>query len=227
MIIYLVRHAQSEGNAKGFFQGNIDSPLTPLGLKQAAHLAGWLAGSRIRPQVVYASPLQRASHTARILTERLELPAAIATDNLREYRAGELEGLLADEVNERFPQYKNRSLEERGDFSAFGGDSYEDMQRRLKDFIGMVDEKHSGDDVIMAVCHGGTLYQLLKLWCGWPTPRHYFTRLDNCTVIKLVTREIAGVKAAELQWMIPLELTGWQADGGQAGSGRADWVERQ
>jgi len=225
--IYLVRHGQSEGNAQGFFQGNIDSPLTSLGQRQAAHLADWLAQQGLKPDAIYTSPLSRAAATAQTIADKLGVGSAIPEEGLREYRAGKLEGLLPDEVAEKFPQYLRRGLEERGDFSAYGGESYEEMQGRLKAFIKMVIEKHGEQSTVMAVSHGGAIYQLLKLWCAWPTPRHFFAKLDNCICVKLVLREIGGLNAGELQWMIPLELTGWHVDGGQAWSGRTDWVERE
>lgn len=227
MLFYLVRHAQSEGNAKGFFQGNIDTPLTPLGHRQAAFAADWLAGQEVKPDAVYTSPLCRAATTAEAITKKLGLPPATPMDELREFRGGELEGLMPDEIHAKYAHYENRKLNERGDFSVFGGESYEEMQARLKKFIAAMEAKHKEDDVIMAVSHGGAIYQLLKLWCAWPTPRHFFAYLGNCTCLKLRTREISGVKAAELQWMVPLELMGWHANGGQAGAGRTDWVERR
>lgn len=61
---------------------------------------------------------------------------------------------------------------------------------------------------MLVVAHGGSLYQLLKLWCTWPTPRHLFNHIGNCCCFKLQFREVAEHVGAELHWMVPLELMG-------------------
>jgi|GEM_PF-1009073 len=205
MAIYLIRHAQSEGNARRVFQGILDYPLTPRGREQAHALARWLAALPVSPQRVFASPLKRAAQTAEILAAELGAQSPTGLPELKEYHAGQIEGLTLDELGERFPEYLTRGLDERGDFSRYGGESRADMHTRLRRFIARVEAEHAGDD-ILAVAHGGSLYQLLQLWCAWPTPRHVFTRLSNCCCLKLGLREVAGHKVAELQWFVTLEL---------------------
>jgi len=205
MAIYLIRHGQSEGNAGGFFQGSQDYGLSTLGRQQAGALADWLLKQGIRPERIYASPLQRAMLTAQALASVLELPAPTLCNELREYYAGALEGLTYEEMIERFPQYAARTLDQRGDFSAYGGESREQMRARLRLFIEHV-EKHHREQEIAAVGHGGCLYQLICLWCGWPAPTHIFTHLSNCCCIKLKLRQVAGHSIAEIQWFSALEL---------------------
>ncbi|HEX9448002.1 MAG TPA: histidine phosphatase family protein, partial [Dongiaceae bacterium] len=41
--IFLLRHGETEWNLDGRLQGQLDSPLTELGRRQAQHLAGLLA----------------------------------------------------------------------------------------------------------------------------------------------------------------------------------------
>jgi alpha-ribazole phosphatase len=205
MAIYLIRHGQSEGNAGGFFQGSQDYGLSELGRQQAMALGDWLVRQGIRPLRIYSSPLRRAFVTAETLSAVLELPPPTARDELREYNAGELEGLTYQEMVKRFPQYAERFLDERGDFSAYGGESREQMRGRLRLFIEHVQEHHADEDIAV-VGHGGCLYQLICLWCGWPAPIHIFTHLTNCCCLKLLLREISGHNVAEIQWFSTLEL---------------------
>ena len=206
MEIYLLRHGLSEGNLEGYFQGRLDPPLAELGRSQALAAGNWLLEQGTQVDVLYTSPLKRAYQTAEIVAGRLKPGKMQADENLMEYSGGELEGKRKEEINRLFPDYTIRSLSERGDFSAYGGESYDSMQQRLTAFTEMVAGNHADGQNILVVTHGGTLYQLLKFWCGNPVPRHYFTRLSNCVCIKLRLREILGQNVGELQWMVPLEI---------------------
>ena len=48
MILYLVRHGQSEGNVKRYFHGQTDYPLTDLGRRQAQEVAEKLREACLR-----------------------------------------------------------------------------------------------------------------------------------------------------------------------------------
>jgi broad specificity phosphatase PhoE len=59
-VLVLVRHGQTDANARGLLQGRVDLPLSDLGRRQAAALAAIVpSGAR-----VVASPLRRALETA-------------------------------------------------------------------------------------------------------------------------------------------------------------------
>ncbi|MGH6971015.1 MAG: phosphoglycerate mutase family protein, partial [Caulobacteraceae bacterium] len=68
-MIWLVRHGQTEMNREGRLQGTIDSPLTPLGLEQAALVGRWFASHAHDPArwTISTSPLGRARSTAEII----------------------------------------------------------------------------------------------------------------------------------------------------------------
>lgn len=218
MAIYLIRHAQSEGNALEVFQGQRDYQLTELGQRQARAFAQWLKGQPIEWRALICSPLKRAHETAQAIAEVAGLPAPQLEPRLMEYSGGQLEGVGAAEIDARWPEYKDRPLEERGDFSRYGGESYEDMQRRLGDFITHFRQQYRAEDEVAVVGHGGSLYQLIKLWCAWPAPRHFFNHIGNLCCFKLELTEVSGHQGARLYWMLPLELTGGEvADGRNAG----------
>lgn len=205
MAIYLIRHGESAGNIGGLMQGRLDLPLTDRGRAQACSVGRWLAALNLQPAAIYASPLQRARETAELIAEQFAGCAARLEPELVEYHVGALEGLVETHLLEQHPSFSTRPLDARGCYAEYGGESYELVQERLGRFIERVAAEHREHDII-AVSHGGSLYQLLKLWCGWPAPRHYFTRIGNCTVFKLNLREVSGHLGAELQFMVPLEL---------------------
>jgi 2,3-bisphosphoglycerate-dependent phosphoglycerate mutase len=62
--LVLLRHGQSEGNARSVFTGWIDVPLTDEGRAEAVRSGELLAEAGIRPDVVHTSVLRRAIGTA-------------------------------------------------------------------------------------------------------------------------------------------------------------------
>ena len=85
----ILRHGETDWNAQGLSQGNIDIPLNELGLAQAREAAEKLRNRGIA--TIVASPLSRARVTAEIVGEALGLPVAIDPD-LREVSWGVQEG---------------------------------------------------------------------------------------------------------------------------------------
>ncbi|MGY5764774.1 histidine phosphatase family protein [Brachybacterium sp. DNPG3] len=99
--LVLVRHGQTDYNREGRLQGQVDIPLNAHGLRQAATLARTVAQDP--PDLLIASPLQRAHETARIVGEATGLE--VATDEaLLERSFGVWEGLQGDEIRRRWPE---------------------------------------------------------------------------------------------------------------------------
>ena len=69
--LYAVRHGETQWNAENRVCGRTDLPLTPAGLRQAAHTAELLAGLPI--ERIYSSPMLRARQTAQAAADRLGL----------------------------------------------------------------------------------------------------------------------------------------------------------
>ncbi len=72
-IIYFVRHGETIFNAKHLRQGP-DGELSPAGKAQALKVANRLPIGKSRPQIILASPYQRARETAEIISKELKLP---------------------------------------------------------------------------------------------------------------------------------------------------------
>ena len=86
---WFLRHGETDWNARGISQGNVDIPLNPTGLAQARSAAQKLRNRGIAS--IIASPLSRARATAELAGEALGLPVAIDPD-LREVAFGVQEG---------------------------------------------------------------------------------------------------------------------------------------
>lgn len=86
---WFLRHGETDWNAKGLSQGNVDIPLNANGISQALAAAPLLANRDIAS--IVASPLSRAHDTARIAAEFLGLPVHV-DEGLRETSFGVMEG---------------------------------------------------------------------------------------------------------------------------------------
>ncbi|MGB0384198.1 MAG: histidine phosphatase family protein, partial [Ardenticatenaceae bacterium] len=65
--LWLIRHGETDCNAKGIIQGQFDADLSVRGREQARRLGQRLA--LVPPDVLYSSDLSRAHDTARAVGE--------------------------------------------------------------------------------------------------------------------------------------------------------------
>jgi 2,3-bisphosphoglycerate-dependent phosphoglycerate mutase len=212
MEIVLVRHGETEANAQGRMQGHRDYPLTARGREQARILGDWFVAQRIDWSRVYVSPLERAWQTAEIIVSRSGGPRPEREPALIELTAGALDGLVQEEIVQRFPRFAERHVTEIGDFSEFGGESYEQVQARVRALRQRLEDAHRLlEQRILLVGHGGFNFQLLKSWICEPVPRVCIVRMSNCAATKVRLRERHGVFMGELVWHVPQELMGGAA----------------
>ena len=125
--VILIRHGQSQGNAEGRFGGHTDTPLSPLGRRQAEATAKALASEKF--DAVYASDLPRAIATATPLAQLTGAPLEI-TDALRERSVGVMEGLTFAEAAAQHPEQYQALLRRDFDHVLLGGESYRQMLDR-------------------------------------------------------------------------------------------------
>lgn len=97
-----LRHAESVGNAHGYYQGQSDFPLSEIGKQQAHALAArWQREGKIFA-LALSSPLQRALQTAQIVCDALNVPL-ILEDQWMERNNGLLAGLNAEQAAQIAP----------------------------------------------------------------------------------------------------------------------------
>lgn len=207
MELLLVRHGESEGNRRGHLQGQMDLPLTELGREQAQRLAAWLQTQRDAWDRLYASPLSRARETAEIVGLALGLTPELIP-NLAEIRVGCLEGLYPEVVASQYPEFHARPLEASWDFSAYGGESYEEIMARAVAIRDLLVERHRDPaGRVVVVAHGGILRSLLKLLiCVPEIPRVFNLHMGNCAQIKLRLGMKRGTYLGEIRAHLPVEV---------------------
>ena len=142
------------------------------------------------------------------------LAEAQLTPELSEIHAGGLQGLTRPEIDQSYPSFMLRGLSELGDFSEYGGESYADVQARIKNLTVRWREQHlEPGHRILAVAHGGTNFHLVKALVCDPVPRVMSLKFGNCTVTLLRMRERRGLYMAELVFHVPIELMGGTTSG--------------
>lgn len=90
MRIGLIRHGETDWNARGLLQGTTDIPLNNRGMDQARDVGVLLRGAGW--DRIAASPLSRARTTAEIIAEQVGLEAPVAMPEFIERSFGEFEG---------------------------------------------------------------------------------------------------------------------------------------
>jgi len=154
--LILVRHGETDWNRVNKLQGRIDILLNKNGIRQIRKTATKLKKSGEKPRIIIASPLARAMQSAGIISTILEIPFT-TNQNLSERDFGRLEGLTWKEINKLYgPNFKERDRKQQYDYRPYGGESAEEVGKRISNFLDYVRKKYSRKTVVV-VTHAGVL----------------------------------------------------------------------
>jgi broad specificity phosphatase PhoE len=144
MRIILVRHGETVDNIKGVTQGWVHGKLTARGRKQAKLLAKELKKYKI--DAIYSSDLGRAADTAKIIAKFHKNVPILYAKEMREINKGVFQGRPREEAKEA----REKSGMPRHKWRPRGGESWEDVQKRVQRFLTMIKKKHKNDTVLFA-----------------------------------------------------------------------------
>lgn len=156
--IYLVRHAEAEGNLYRIVQGHRDSALTERGWRQVRALERRFEGVRI--DAVYSSDLYRARATASALSRPRGLPI-IGVPDLREIRVGEWEELSFGEIARRDAVMLENFGKHMELWRVPGAETPQEVLNRAWAFLNRVAAERDGETIAL-VSHGYILRLLLS-----------------------------------------------------------------
>lgn len=165
MIIYIVRHGETNGNLRGILQGWTDEPLNEKGRQLARVTAKAL--SDVKFDVVISSPLSRAYETAQIMLaeNQFEKPDILIENRIKEINFGEWECLGITKDNFEIPSenfndfYDNPFLFQ----NAPGGESIQQVCDRTGEFYReLVINAAYNDKTILLTTHGFALRAMLQ-----------------------------------------------------------------
>lgn len=160
MRLVLVRHAETEANAEGRMQGHADFRLSAEGRAQAERLYERFQAEGFEPTHVFASPLLRAFETAEIVARSWPVPVT-PWDDLKEHDIGVLAGLTWDEAVERFPDVDMELVRSRQLAGIDGAEPLAARRTRGRRVIETTLGRHSQQDSVLLVSHGGILQHIL------------------------------------------------------------------
>ncbi len=180
-LLTLVRHGQTSANIDGVWHGSTNSPLTEHGHGQAAAAAAFIEANHKPVGTVYASPLDRAHHTAEKIADRLGLTPEL-DPGLVEYDLGDWEGMSFEVLYEEKKLFHNMKSDP--DYRPHGGESPKQVGDRLVASLRRIADRHPGERVIV-VSHGGALSIAFGLlldndYSSWNR------MMKNCAITELV-----------------------------------------
>jgi len=142
----LVRHGETVWNHEGRYQGQIDTPLSPVGIKQGKLVAEALKDVSL--DAIYASPLSRSFETAEMCASFHGLEV-VKDDRLLEINHGKWEGLYASEIEALYPDLLERWRTTVVDVVMPGGECIENVRQRAMTAFREYVKKHQGQTVLV------------------------------------------------------------------------------
>lgn len=155
MLIYLIRHGQTDWNCRRLFQGELDIPLNDQGLAQAEGIGRRFQGVPV--ERIYHSPLSRAKDTAAALARCTGAPL-YPIDGLHEICMGDWQGKTFAQAEAENPQWARRFKEDPA-CPAPGGESFPDLQRRA--LLALDEVLQGGCETVAVVSHGALIKTLI------------------------------------------------------------------
>ena len=149
MILYIVRHGETEKNKYGLVQGQTECELSDKGKEEAKELIPLVNNLAI--DVVISSPLKRAYDTAKIITDN-KYPIN-TDDRLIERDWGLCEGACIDDVD----TVKCWNVYENTDDNSI--EKVQDLLARISEFIEDIKERYP-DKKVLVVTHSAVMRAL-------------------------------------------------------------------
>ncbi|MEI7644698.1 MAG: histidine phosphatase family protein [Chloroflexales bacterium] len=148
MRMIIVRHGESEWNRIHRYQGQLDAPLSDLGLRQATALAVRLKNEPI--EYIYSSRLQRAAHTAQAIAAHHPNVPFEYSEDLLEIHHGEWQGKYAEEIMTQYSDGLREWREHPTRSQMPGGDSFSNILKRTLDFQERAYAEHKGQTILVS-----------------------------------------------------------------------------
>ena len=161
MQIILVRHGETMANKAQLVLGTSDVPLTELGRDQAKAAAQKISLMEPSPTFLFSSPYQRAKETAGYISNVIGLEP-IFMDGLKEMNSGEMEGIKASEMDDKYPEYMKNWRRDHSTARPPGGETLEEVHSRAwKSILNIFNEYD--ESLVVVVAH---LFPIQGILCN-------------------------------------------------------------
>ena len=178
--LVLVRHGQSEWNAKNLFTGWKNPGLTPAGEKEAIDAGNLIKERDIKFSIMFTSALKRAQITGQMILDVIDQTniEVIKDQALNERDYGELAGLNKDDARKQWGEEQVHIWRRSYDIPPPGGESLKNTAERvLPYFNSLILPKLLQGENILVAAHGNSLRSLVM-------------QLDNLSKDEVIALEI-------------------------------------
>lgn len=183
--IYLIRHAEAEGNIFRRAHGHHNGLITGRGRLQIEQLRTRFENEQI--DCIYSSDLSRTCTTAAALSEPRNLEIN-TTEKLREVSMGVWEDKAWGDVEHAYPDMMRFFESDPAKWSIPDGEPYENVQTRMYDFITQAAKGHDGE-TIACFSHGFAIRALMCKLLGIPSEETRSVKYCDNTAVALLTYE--------------------------------------
>ena len=174
MLLYIIRHGETEQNADGLLQGKTGGNLNTKGIEQAR-----LTGPELRNKgitAIHSSNLDRALDTALIISDLIGA-VLILENQLRERNLGNLEEKKWDD----YVQAQQASGQSHEEFKPEGGESLLEMPIRLKPFLEEISGPYQRTNLLI-VGHNALNSVLLDMLTDLTLAEIFEKGQNNCCI---------------------------------------------
>ena len=178
--LVLVRHGQSEWNAKNLFTGWKNPGLTSAGEKEAIDAGNLIKETDIKFSIMFTSALKRAQITGQMILDVIDQTniEVIKDQALNERDYGELAGLNKDDARKQWGEEQVHIWRRSYDIPPPGGESLKNTAERvLPYFNSLILPKLLQGENILVAAHGNSLRSLVM-------------QLDNLSKDEVIALEI-------------------------------------
>jgi probable phosphoglycerate mutase len=146
MILYVVRHGETDFNVQERYAGSTDVPLNKKGLEQAGQLARELV--KVSFDIIVTSSLIRAKQTAEIISKIKGTPIVIS-EGFTERNVGVYEGLTRKEAKEKYPELWEKGSTRLIDDAPTGGETIRQFEERITAALVEIEKRYASKRVLL------------------------------------------------------------------------------
>lgn len=175
--IVFIRHAESQANLDGVWNGQTDGPLSAAGEESLEPLSRRLSTWEF--DAVISSPLERTRRTAESFSDEV-----VIDEDFIEIDLGKWEGLAFTEVQTQYGDQLQRALDDKVTPMGETGESLSQASARAVGAVDRLFERMSDGETAAVVTHGGFMQSVLhRHMAGDGRRAHAFTANTGITRI--------------------------------------------
>jgi probable phosphoglycerate mutase len=180
--LVLVRHGHVLGIEPARFRGGLNLELTERGLREAQLTADCIA-RRWQPAVVYTSPRQRCTVTARLIAQACAVSYQ-EMEGLRDLDYGLWQNKTHDEVRTAYPTQYGQWRNAPHMLKFPDGDSLQQLSARVVETLRLILDAHP-DATVVVVAHDSSNRVLLLHALGLSLASYWRINQDPCGVSEI------------------------------------------